>query len=703
MNKNKLEWVYNRLKLMSLGEISHRTLNVLQTVNEKNQRAKTEKRTKLFKTFKNYYCDDLEHITNYYDSNEELKNKLFKNAENILGHKISFFSSKEMDLGNIIEWHKDYTSNKIFPRSFYSDINYRDSEAGNTKYIWELNRFQHLFPLSQAYILSGDDKYADGIINQIIDWIDNNPYLIGINWTSSLELSLRLISWSWGLFSLDKKKYPMAAEIKEKISTSIHQQAEYIYNHLSAYSSANDHLIGEAMGLAIIGTFFDYGKDSIRWRKKGIKVLFDELDKQVFDDGLDKEQAFGYHCFVLNMYLTTFVLLEKANINIPGKYWQKLEKMAECIMNFSDSNFNLPNFGDSDDSFILKLDNCFDDDLPIQRTAIFLLNASSIIFDRQDFKYLTKHNLDEQTLWMFAKDKIGGYFNSSAILPSRQSLYLEKSGYVILKDKNTDAFIDVGSLGYLSIAAHGHSDALSLCLNYKNKEFLTDPGTFSYDSQPKWRSYFRSTKAHNTIEIDGQNQSQMGGSFMWLKKAEATVDKAVIDKDFDYVKAHHDGYIKQNIPVIHQRELLFVKDKFIIVVDKLINKNSKPHKYSLHWHTEKNCHTELNPKLNLCKITNQDENIFIKTFSDTKIEQKRTRGSENPILGWTSKNFDTKNPSDSIEVNFETACSPIIISIIHFDESLKFNYESQQLKIVDGEKTYHYKVKYGQDLILEHL
>ena len=72
-----------------------------------------------------------------------------------------------------------------------------------------------------------------------------------------------------------------------------------------------------------------------------------------------------------------------------------------------------------------------------------------------------------------------------------------------------------GPLGYLSIAAHGHADALSFVLNIGDREILVDPGTYAYHTDPAWRRYFRSTLAHNTVGIDGEDQSVQAGNFMW--------------------------------------------------------------------------------------------------------------------------------------------------------------------------------------------
>ena len=80
---------------------------------------------------------------------------------------------------------------------------------------------------------------------------------------------------------------------------------------------------------------------------------------------------------------------------------------------------------------------------------------------------------------------------------------------------------DGGPHGFLSIAAHAHADALSVEVRYGGVDILADPGTYCYHGDPAWRSYFRSTIAHNTLEIDGRNQSVEGGPFLWLRHADS--------------------------------------------------------------------------------------------------------------------------------------------------------------------------------------
>ena len=167
---------------MSFAEILHRFNCRLQTQFEKFNYKKVLKHSFLFNKLNNFYFDtnDIERIKNYYSSKDLLKEKLFEHANNALEHKFSFFALQNESFGEKINWHKDYLSGKQCNLAFYSDIDYKDFEKnGDIKYIWEINRFQHFFALSQAYLISGEDKYAQEIINEIEDWIDNNSYLIG--------------------------------------------------------------------------------------------------------------------------------------------------------------------------------------------------------------------------------------------------------------------------------------------------------------------------------------------------------------------------------------------------------------------------------------------------------------------------------------------------------------------------------------------
>ena len=108
-----------------------------------------------------------------------------------------------------------------------------------------------------------------------------------------------------------------------------------------------------------------------------------------------------------------------------------------------------------------------------------------------------------------------------------------------------------GPPGFLSIAAHAHADALSVEVRHDGVDILADPGTYCYHGEPGWRDWFRSTSAHNTVELDGQNQSQSGGPFLWTTQARTTPLMCDIgDQATQTWSAEHDGYRRLNIPTI---------------------------------------------------------------------------------------------------------------------------------------------------------
>ena len=692
---DKIFWYCNRLSLMGFDEILLRFVNKFAAIKEK--RVLKNQKTLNFPFKINDFLFDLtntQNIINFYDENPEYRNYLINKADAILEHKFSFFGLKDEDFGEKINWHKDYMSSKVCENVFYTEVDYKNHEKnGDIKYIWEINRFQHFYLLAQAYYITKNEKYALEIISEIDDWITQNPYLTGVNWTSSLELAIRLIAWGWAVHSLNLFGYGFSEIFKSRLSRSIHQQADYIFKHLSAFSSANNHLIGEAAGLVITGCLFDFGEKSGKWRERGFVILLNELEKQVFPDGVSKEQTLAYHGFVFDFYILSFLILEKNGVKIPECAWKKLERMAEVIFKFSDDNLNLPNIGDADDGYVVSLMHN-----PAEKNTKYVLNTAAILFKRGDFKQKAGNSLDEKTIWLLGQDAFEKYFNLPDAALSKESFFLEYGGYVLFKDDNTDAVMDVGPLGYMSIAAHGHADALSLCLNYKGEEFLIDLGTYAYHTKPEWRNYFRGTSAHNTVEVDGLNQSKICGNFMWSQKADVKTENVALGSDYSYVKASHNGYLKQKNGVNHIREVIFVKGEFFLVKDTLLNRRKLSHDYSLSWHFAEDCALDRLSDSRIRAV--KGENILdLRQFVSEGSSLKIIRGSINPIEGWISKKYDVKYPVSTLKTRVKSLNNVNFVSIISFNEALEnvIN-KGENLTITTAKNQYAFSLR--EDLLL---
>jgi len=167
----------------------------------------------------------------------------------------------------------------------------------------------------------------------------------------------------------------------------------------------------------------------------------------------------------------------------------------------------------------------------------------------------------------------------SALLPSEQThdaapqglKRFEAGGLTIwrgpMAGRAMDFTLDHGPLGYLSIAAHGHADAGAISLAIDGRPVLVDPGTYLYSSGGKWRDWFRSTPAHNTLNLRGESQSLMAGPFNWSLKAKAQIVESRPDPDWA-IRMQHDGY-KTRYGVLHERQAERRGDA-IVVIDRLI-------------------------------------------------------------------------------------------------------------------------------------
>ncbi len=641
---SKVAWYFNRLSLMSPGEVAFRLSDEVKKRFEKMNYRDYVPDISLLEKTPRWYGEDLdkeEMIASFAANMGCLRER----AEQFMEHKFSFFSFSKEDFGKEINWHKDYKTGKESPLKFCKTIDYRDfKKMGDIKYIWEINRHHHLITLAKAYHLLGKKEYKDEALKQIDNWIDANPYLMGVNWESSLELAVRMISWGWVWYFI---KDEVSSGFKTKWLKSIYQHCQVISDNFSRYSSANNHLIGEAAGLFIASIVWPFQSNSERWQLKSFKILVKEMTKQDFPDGVNKEQALSYQQFVLDFFLLAGLLGEKNGIEFPRNYWGRMEKMIDFIASVMDKDGHVPQIGDADDGFAVILNEA-------ENSHVYksLLATGAAIFKRGDLKDKAG-DIDEKTVWL-----VGNHgrraFDRLKEKPYKGKKKFERGGYYILSDREEErdeikAIVDCGPLGYLSIAAHGHSDALSLLLNVSGREILIDPGTYAYHTKRAWRDYFKGTSAHNTIRIDGEDQSLSGGNFMWLKKAAASVIKHHENDQKTVIVGEHNGYRRLKDPVWHRREIVFNKEeRNFNICDRI--EAEQEHIIEQFYHFSPQCQlTEAGQ--NKWLIENDD--IRVEFHIDEKFKVNLCRGGELPTIGWYSARFDYKEPTCCLVNSYE--------------------------------------------------
>ena len=581
-------------------------------------------------------------------------------ADLILNGKFNVFALKKIEVGFPPNWNKDPKTGKIAPLVFGKTMNYRNENiVGDIKYLWEPNRHSELVTLAQAWYLTGDEKYAEGCKILLTSWFKQCPYPLGVNWTSSLEHAIRLINWSvaWTLLSewLDIKNQDKEEFINQWLD-SVYKHCHFISRHFSRYSSANNHLLGELLGLFVASGTWPYWKESKSWSETSIKEFEKEALKQTTQDGVNREQAIWYHHEVLDMMILASHIAKTSNNLLSQEFWGTLEKMIDFIAAIMDAKGNVPMIGDSDDARIVRWVPEISDNLNTSEfdrdshRSVYksLLATGSVLFNRSDLA-LKAGCYDEKSRWLLG-DSGEEKFESLKLekQPNKWPQIFPEGGYYVLGsnlDTPTEVrlVVDAAPLGYLSIAAHGHADALAFTLSIGGQEILIDPGTFAYHTQKVWRDYFRGTSAHNTLRVDKTDQSEICGNFMWKNHANARCVSWCSEKSVDRWVGEHDGYQRLGDPAKLRREIVLQKNNNIIEINDTVIAKME-HEIELFWHFDENCSVSYDGKI----ITVNKQNVQVCLNLPTTLEVNIFKGEETVPLGWISRSFDQKSPCTTV-------------------------------------------------------
>jgi len=569
---------------------------------------------------------------------------LLARAEKAASGALEIFDQRNCRIVEPTDWNRNPKTGTLCPMRFARWLDYRDFDlVGDAKFVWEPNRHHHLVLLGRAYRATGDARYAMAALRQIASWLEGCPYGVGINWRSPLELAIRLINWIWTIDLIGPSGL-LVGELREQLLRSIHLHVCEISRRYSRGSSANNHLIGEAAGVFVAASYLQ-GMDGARSRQnESYRILCREILNQTHPDGGTCEQAMGYHLFVTQLLLTAGLVGRWSGKRFPVQYWRRLEKMFEFLAAMSEGGHALPMFGDSDDGYVLDLS----DGKPDART---LLAIGAVLFGRKDFAAVAG-DCPEAVEWLFGSagvERFAALVGASIEEPICSRAF-QDSGYYLLQCEDglgggrISVVFDCGPFGFGSIAAHAHADALSFTMRAFGEDVFVDPGTYDYFSYPRWRDYFRSTRAHNTIVIDGRDQSEMSGPFLWGAKAEARCAQWQPDRWGGRVVGEHYGYTRLAEPVVHRRTVVLDgRSGQITVRDEIRSGGS--HDVALHFHLAEQCR--------LTKVGSYAYEIDFGPGScilrlDSRLRVQVLRGSEDPVAGWVSRRYHQKSSAYTV-------------------------------------------------------
>jgi len=570
-------------------------------------------------------------------------------ADRIVAGRLDVFGL-DVALESPPRWNRDPRTGIDAPLSFGKLLNYRDPRlVGDVRCLWELNRHSHLVTLAQAFALSGEEKYVATLKAHLDSWIAACPYRLGPNWANALEPAIRLINWAAAWQFLGGLSSPCFADsagaaFRQRWLESIHRHANFVRGFFSRHSSANNHLIGEAAGLYVAARTWPLWPETRRWLSAAA-IIERETLRQNAGDGVNLEQAVSYQQFELDLVLLAMLAARAHGARFSAALEARIEAMIEFIAGIMDAGGHVPAIGDSDDGFVVKLSQ--ETDFCRYRSV---LATGALLFDRDDFR-ARAGRLDDKTRWLFGKRADAAFAALARKRRPARRLFPDGGYYVLGCNFELPAeirlVVDAGPLGYNTIAAHGHADALAFTLSVGGVEFLVDPGTFTYHPDGPWRAYFRSTGAHNTARIDGQDQSEQGGSFMWLRKANAACSFWNSTLLQDVFEGWHDGYLRLADPVLHRRRITLDKQTRRIVIDDTLTMMEE-HEIELRFHCAENVSVHAAADQDGYELRCGSSKVGLRLPRPGTFRVQTLHGDYESPAGWISRGYARIEPTTTI-------------------------------------------------------
>ena len=480
---------------------------------------------------------------------------------------VRYFEHTYAQIGFPPDWHADpFNGERAKTDLHWSQIS--DFGSSDIKVIWEPSRFNFTYALVRAYWRTGDESYAELFWQLVEDWRISNPPQLGANWKCGQEISFRVMAWCFGLHGFLKASVTSAQRVASLVQM-IAVSGERIEANLGyALSQHNNHGISEAVGLWTIGSLFPKLRSAERCRESCREPL-EELGRELsYTDGSFVQHSVNYQRLMLHDYLWAMRLAELHGRPFSDELKERVSRACDFLFQIQDEESGrVPCYGQNDGALILPLNNCdYQNFRPVIQAIRYLCTATRS-YDNGPW--------DEDLLWLFGLDAL----NAPLKTLRRDDLRAEIGGYYTLRSQTSFAFIRCATFR----DRPGQADILHLDLWWRGQNIALDAGTYSYNAPAPWDNRLAHTAYHNTVTVDGLNQMDQAGKFLWLPWLHSSVNyqKRSRSENLAYWEGEHDGYQRIKQPVSQRRAILRLGDEWWLVSDALNSNGS--HDYRLQW------------------------------------------------------------------------------------------------------------------------
>lgn len=488
------------------------------------------------------------------------KEEIIKQAESALAHEFDLLGSGSVVM-NKIDWHCDFKSGHRWEKGVFYKKQRQISPAGgyDIKVPWELSRCQHFLCLGEAWLLTNDEKFAKEIVDEVSDWIDDNPLMYSVNWTCTMDVAIRAVNWIYAIGMILESDVVTDSFI-DKLYKSLFQHGWFIYNNLEkTVPYSNNHLFSDYVGLLYLGFLFEGSSAGSKWKELALREYYEEIRRQILPSGVQYERSVSYHRLMTELVSYPYYMLIRMGEQVPADIVYRIRSMYSFVSAYIKPNHLAPLIEDNDDGRFLpfvKRD---------YRSHGYLLDSTSI--DNVIIATGTKHiEYDD----------------------SRDCVIYKDAGHAVLHQGDNYLFVTNGDFSKYedtkkTMGTHTHNDKLSFEFSVGEDDIFVDPGSYIYTSAPERCREFRSTWKHNTVIVDQEEQNIFSDNnvFQLTKNSRAEKLSLMSDNKID------GSYITYLGKLEHQRT--FVLDPTSLTIIDKLSKSGTSHKAVFSFHCNENC------------------------------------------------------------------------------------------------------------------
>lgn len=486
-------------------------------------------------------------------------------AERAVRHEIDLLGSGPVQLGERIDWHRDYKTGDRWPLGYFRRIDYINrGRPSDVKTAWELSRLQWALPCAQAYVLTSDERYAAVLRDILEQWMDANPYASSVNWGVTMEPALRIFTWTWMFRACGRSQAWTDAAFRAKFLTGLYLHGLFTERFLERSDINGNHFTADAAALAVVGAFFRDGQDAPRWLRSGLQDLEREIVLQVHPDGVDFEASTAYHRLVAELFLAASMAATASGRPLSPAFRDRLAGMARFTAAYMRPDNSAPLWGDHDDARTLPLGP------QGIRDHRYLIGLIALHLGDVELLKLAGGPRAEAA-WWFGTDAAARLQQVGAE-PGSQAF--RDGGVYVMRGGGDHVFIDCGPVGLAGRGGHGHNDLLSFEAVLDGVPLVTEGGCYVYTADFASRNRDRATSSHNSPIVDGEEINRFPGpDLLWFLLPDAN-HKAVdfsVGKSVQRFVGNHDGYSRLAPGVVVERTIeldcdthsLKVQDRFV--------------------------------------------------------------------------------------------------------------------------------------------